>query len=238
MGAECVDDAIRHLFVGLPRQAVYDDRSFSVDRIAQVDQFGQDLSGIACLEQRAAAAPSRALDQEIEVGAQPDADTAFPRSARGFTASMKAPPPVARTIGSPRQQARYDPPLARSKMVLAMAFENLGDRQIRRPLDFCIRISKTAAKLAGKARADRGFSRPHQSDQHDRASDRPCCARFTQASGRLRFCLRAIAFAPAHALVFRRYPDGKAMLLGLVDHQNARGKRSRNAGGRANGDVR
>ena len=82
---------------------------------------------------------------------------------------MKAPPPVASTIGPSLQQAGDDPPLAVAEIGLAVDREDVRDRHAGRGLDLVVGVAERQVEPLREPAADGALSGAHQADEHDRA---------------------------------------------------------------------
>ena len=86
---------------------------------------------------------------------------------------MKAPPPVASTIGPVLQQAGDDPPLAVAEVGLAVDREDVRDRHAGGRLDLVVGVAEGQAEALREAAADGALAGAHQADEHDRARAEP-----------------------------------------------------------------
>ena len=144
-----------------------------VDRRPLVEQTTERLLRVRRLQQRSIGFLPHPGKQNVKAGLQPDRD-AMPRDifARGGVHEGAA---ARRQHHWPAgKQARDHLALALAKISLAEPLENLGDRQLGARFDLRVGVDEWQSKLCRKAFPNRGFSRSHHTDKHDRARGKRC----------------------------------------------------------------
>ena len=141
-----------------------------IDRITLFHQGAEDFARIAVSQQRSGVAPRAALDQEVELGAEPDGDRLVGEQLAGERIDEGAAA-GGQHLRSPIEQPGDDAALTLAKRVLAMAFEEIGDAAARRGLDLGVGVGEFYPQLGREPPSDRRLSGAHEADKNNGAID-------------------------------------------------------------------
>ena len=148
--------------------AVDDDVGLGVDWVPLGHQFLQCRADVPVLQQRTAAPPAGPLDQNVEVGPQPDGETPLPDPRPGSGIEERAAAGCQHLRFSAKE-AGDDPPFSVPECRFSKPLEDLLDRTAGGLDDLVVRIGERQPQPLRQLPADLGLAGSHQADQDDRS---------------------------------------------------------------------
>ena len=150
MGDQRVDDVagdlvLRHVLGG------HGDVGLGVDRITGLDQRLQRRPGIGGLQQRAVGAAGDALEQQLEIGLDPNRDRPGLDQPAGLGVDEGTAPGAEHDIGVAHQPGDH-PGLAGAEIRLAMGGEDLGDAHAGGALDLFVAVDELPPEAGARRR--------------------------------------------------------------------------------------
>ncbi len=141
------------------------DVGLGVDRVALGDQPLEHRPGLAVLEQRPIVAPRHPVEQQIELGAQPDRHRALADERPGGRVHERAAA-GRQDLHRSVEQAGDDAALAIAKRRLAVALEDFLDGLAGGGFDLGVGVGERHFEPLRQAPADARLACPHQPDEH------------------------------------------------------------------------